>query len=304
MPDLTGRTAVVTGASSGIGEVTALELARHGAAVTLAVRSRERGALSADRIRAVAPDADVSVGLLDLADLSSVRAFAASWSDEHPVGLDLLVNNAGIMAVPQRTTVDGFESQLATNHLGPFALTGLLLPALVARPRSRVVTVSSNAHRFGRIDLDDLQRTRRYRAWSAYGASKLANLLFTAELDRRLSAVDAGVHAVAAQPGYSATHLVAGGPASRFGRVGTWVGSAANAVLAQSAEMGALPTLYAATAPGVPGGAYFGPDGFGEQRGYPRLVGRSAAAADADVARRLWAASEDLTGVRYPLDSV
>ena len=302
IPDLRGRTVVVTGASSGIGEVTALELARHGATVTLAVRSPERGDLAATRIRAAVPDADLAVEVLDLADLGSVRAFADRWSDANPVGLDLLVNNAGVMAVPRRLTVDGFESQLGTNHLGHFALTGLLLPALVARPRSRVVTVSSAAHRMGRMDFDDLQGARRYGAWRAYGQSKLANLLFTAELDRRLATAGTGVRAMAAHPGWAATNLVAGGPAAQFGRLGTWLGGAASTVLAQSAEMGALPTLCAATAPGVPGGAYVGPDGFAEQRGHPRLVGRSTAAADLASARRLWEASEVLTGVRYPLD--
>lgn len=302
IPDLSGRTAVVTGASAGIGLVTARELARHGAAVTLAVRSAERGQQAADRIRGAAPDADVRVGLLDLSDLSSVRSFADDWSGRHPDGLDLLVNNAGVMAVPRETTVDGFERQFATNHLGHFALTGLLLPALVARSRSRVVTVSSNAHRMGRISFDDLQGERHYRAWGAYAQSKLANLLFTAELERRLTAAGAGVHAMAAHPGWAATNLVANGPAAGSGSLGARLAGAANTVIGQSAEMGALPTLFAATAPGVPGGAYVGPGGFLEQRGYPRLVGRAKAASDPVAARLLWQASEDLTGVRYPLD--
>jgi NAD(P)-dependent dehydrogenase (short-subunit alcohol dehydrogenase family) len=302
MPDLTGRTAVVTGANSGIGLPTALALAQHGAEVTLAVRSPAKGDEAVQRILAAAPHARVTVQALDLADLTSVRGFAESWSAAHPDGLDLLVNNAGVMAIPRRQTADGFEMQLGTNHLGHFALTGLLLPALVARPRSRVVTVSSGAHRLGRIDIDDLMGTRSYNAWRAYGQSKLANLLFTLELQRRLDLAGVPILAVAAHPGYAATNLQAVGP-QMSGR--GWLAGPidlANRYLAQSAEMGALPTLFAATAPGLPGAAYVGPDGFMEQRGHPRLVGRSKAAMDTAMAGRLWAVSEDLTGVRYPLD--
>ena len=234
--------------------------------------------------------------------LASVRAFADQWSAAHPDGLDLLINNAGIMAIPRRTTVDGFEMQFGTNHLGHFALTGLLLPALVARPRSRVVTVSSGAHRLGRMDFDDLMGQRRYQRWRAYGQSKLANLLFTAELQRRLDLNGVPTLAVAAHPGYAATNLQAVGP-QMDGR--TWLEKPmdlANKVLGQSAEMGALPTLFAATAPGLPGNSYVGPDGFLEQRGWPRTVDRSAAAQSAADAERLWTASEALTGVLYPLD--
>jgi NAD(P)-dependent dehydrogenase (short-subunit alcohol dehydrogenase family) len=302
MPDLTGRTVVVTGANSGIGFEAAREFARHGADVTLAVRDTGKGETAAARIRAAAPHASVAVSRLDLADLASVRAFAADWSAAHPVGLDLLVNNAGVMAIPRRQTADGFEMQFGTNHLGHFALTGLLLPALVARPRSRVVSVSSGAHRLGRMDFDDLMGARRYHPWRAYGQSKLANLLFTSELQRRLDAADVPILAVAAHPGYAATNLQAVGP-QMSGR--GWLVQPmelANRFLAQSAEMGALPTLFAATAPGLPGGAYVGPDGFMEQRGHPRLVGRSSAAQNTVDARRLWEASERLTGVTYPLE--
>ena len=303
LPDLTGRTAVVTGANSGIGFHAARELAAHGASVTLAVRDHARGDAAVAAILAQHPGSDVSRGDLDLADLASVRAFAADWSAAHPEGLDLLVNNAGVMAIPRRLTADGFEMQFGTNHLGHFALTGLLLPALVARPRSRVVTVSSGAHRFGRMDFDDLMGERRYHPWRAYGQSKLANLLFTSELQRRLDASGVPVLAVAAHPGYAATNLQSVGP-SMSGR--GWLlqpMEAANRVLAQSAEMGALPTLFAATAPGLPGGSYVGPDGFLEQRGHPRLVGRSAAARDRVSARRLWDVSQALTGVAYPLEA-
>jgi NAD(P)-dependent dehydrogenase (short-subunit alcohol dehydrogenase family) len=302
LPDLTGRTAIVTGATSGIGLVTARALAGRGAATTLAVRDTSRGEATADTIRRTHPGALVEVGRLDLADLGSVRDFAAAWSSDHDSGLDLLINNAGVMALPRRESPDGFEMQLATNHLGHFALTGLLLPALVARPRSRVVTVSSTAHRMGRIDFDDLQGRRRYSAWRAYGQSKLANLLFAMELQRRLDLNGIPTLSLAAHPGYSATNLQAAGPQMR-GR--DWLAgpiAAMNRVLAQSPEQGALPTLLAATFPGLAGGSYIGPDGFLEARGHPRLVDRSPAARDEATARRLWDISEELTGVSYPLE--
>jgi len=303
MPDLTGRAAVVTGANSGIGLQTARQLAAHGADVTLAVRDEERGASAAAQISAWAPGAVVTVAQLDLADLSSVRAFANRWSQAYPDGLDLLINNAGIMATPRRVTPDGFESQLATNHLGHFALTALLLPALVARPRSRVVTVSSQVHRMGKIHFDDLMGERRYFAWGAYAQSKLANLLFTRELQRRLDVLGIPLRAMASHPGYAATNLQSAGPRMRNRG---WMERATdfgNQLFAQSAEMGALPSLFAATAPDLPGGAYAGPSGPFEQHGYPVLVGRSKAAMNDAVARRLWAVSEELTGVRFPLDA-
>jgi NAD(P)-dependent dehydrogenase (short-subunit alcohol dehydrogenase family) len=302
MPALTGRTAVVTGANSGIGFHTARELAAHGADVTLAVRNATKGTEALERILAEVPTATVSVGSLDLADLASVHGFADGWSLAHPEGLDLLINNAGVMAIPRRTTADGFEMQFGTNHLGHFALTGLLLPALIARPRSRVVTVSSGAHRFGRMDFDDLMGQRRYQRWRAYGQSKLANLLFTSELQRRLDVNAIPMLALAAHPGYAATNLQNVGPAMDGRSWMTKVMDSANGVLAQSAEMGALPTLFAATVPGLPGDSYVGPDGFLEQRGHPRLVDRSRAASVGSDARRLWSVSEDLTGVHYPLD--
>ncbi len=302
LPDLTGRTAIVTGASSGLGLVTARELAAHGAAVTLAVRDTAKGGRTAEMIRSISPGAAVEVAELDVADLASVRAFASRWSADHADGLDLLINNAGVMAIPRRESPDGYELQFATNHLGHFALTGLLLPALVARPRSRVVNVSSGAHRFGRMDFDDLMGERRYGAWRAYGQSKLANLLFTSELQRRLDLNALPMLALAAHPGYAATNLQSVG-VEMSGR--SWAQTPmalANRFLAQSADMGALPTLFAATAPGLPGDSYIGPDGFMEQKGHPRLVDRSTAAKDAEAAARLWTVSETLTGVHYPLD--
>lgn len=283
IPDQTGRTFVVTGASSGLGRQTTLALAAAGARVVLAVRDRGRGEAVARTV-----EGDVEVRLLDLADLSSVRAFADGWQGD----LDVLVNNAGIMAVPQGRTVDGFERQLGTNHLGPFALTNLLLPSIT----DRVVTVSSGVHRSGRVDLDDLGwERRRYSRFGAYGQSKLANLLFTLELERRLVADGSRVRALAAHPGWAATQLQRG-----FGRVGDGVAALANRLFAQSDAQGALPTLYAAVED-LPGGSYVGPDGPGELRGYPTLVGRSAAAGDAGLARALWTRSEELTGVRYPV---
>jgi NAD(P)-dependent dehydrogenase (short-subunit alcohol dehydrogenase family) len=285
LPDLTGRTAVVTGASSGLGVVTARELARAGARVVLAVRDVAKG----ERV-AAGLTGEREVRRLDLTDLASVRAFADGWSGD----IDLLVNNAGIMAVPEGRTTDGFELQIGTNHLGHFALTNLLLPHVT----DRVVTVASGAHRLGRIDLADLNwETRSYDSWRAYGQSKLANLLFTLELQRRLHDSGSDVRAVAAHPGYSATHLQ-GNTASRI-----WgpIMAVGNRLLAQSDEMGALPTLYAATAPDVPGGGYVGPDGIGEMRGHPTFVGRSKAAGDAETARGLWELSESLTGVTWPL---
>jgi NAD(P)-dependent dehydrogenase (short-subunit alcohol dehydrogenase family) len=297
IPALDGRTAVVTGANSGLGFHTALELARHGAHVVLACRDASRGQAALERIRSVAPEAAVELDELDLADLASVRKFAGARGQT----LDVLVNNAGVMAIPRRETADGFEMQLGTNHLGHFALTALLMPALLARPGARVVTVSSTVHRSGSIHFDDLMLERGYRPWKAYSQSKLANLLFAYELDRRARAAGRELASVAAHPGYAATNLQSVGPRERGSRLGVAVMRAANAVLAQSDAMGALPSLYAATAPAVEGGQYFGPGGIAQQRGYPKLVESNRASHDLDVARRLWEVSEELTGVRFSL---
>jgi NAD(P)-dependent dehydrogenase (short-subunit alcohol dehydrogenase family) len=282
LPDLSGRTIIVTGASSGLGAVTARELTRAGAHVVLAVRDVAKGEGVAASFTG-----DWEVRALDLASLASVRAFAAGWSGD----VDILINNAGIMAVPQGKTVDGFELQFGTNHLGHFALTNLLLPAVT----DRVVTVSSGAHRIGRMHLDDLNwEHRRYDRWRVYGQTKLSNLLFTKELQRRLDAASSPVRAVAAHPGYASTHLQSH-TGSRVNHV--LMNTIGNRLFAQSDEMGALPTLFAATQD-IPGGSFVGPDGFMEQRGHPKLVGRSKAAQDADAARRLWELSEELTGVK------
>ena len=284
IPDLRGRSAIVTGANSGIGRAAAAALAGAGARVVLAVRDVEKG-----KTAAAAMPGETDVRRLDLANLASVREFAAAWEGD----VDLLINNAGIMAVPQGVTKDGFELQFGTNHLGHLALTNLLLGHVTGR----VVTVSSTGHRIGKIDFGDLNWERRsYSRWRAYGQSKLANLLFTAELQRRLTAAGSGVLATAAHPGYASTNLQ-----FHSGRRGFDVVSGiGNRLLAQDEDGGALPTLYAATAD-VPGDSFAGPGGFMEQRGAPKLVGRSAAARDADVARRLWDVSEELTGVRFPL---
>ncbi|HWF75508.1 MAG TPA: oxidoreductase [Solirubrobacteraceae bacterium] len=292
IPDQAGRLAVVTGANSGLGLVTARELARAHASVVIACRNRAKGEQALETIRAAVPGAQAEVQEVDLADLASVRAFAARLREAHD-RVDLLINNAGIMAPPRRTTVDGFESQLGTNHLGHFALTGLLLPSLLA---ARVVTMTSAAHRIGRINFDDLQSERRYRRWLAYGQSKLANLLFAFELQRRASAAGTNLLSMAAHPGYAATNLQTAGPEVAYER---WSMAVANRVVAQSADMGALPALYAATAPDLPGGTFVGPDAWGGMRGHPQTTTAKATAYDTAVAGRLWDVSEELTGVHY-----
>jgi NAD(P)-dependent dehydrogenase (short-subunit alcohol dehydrogenase family) len=297
VPGLADRTFLVTGATSGIGLVTAAELACQGAAVTLAVRDLQRADSVMAAIRSRRADARVDAMRLDLADLASVRTFAEEWRSTHTQGLDVLINNAGVMAPPLRRTVDGFELQFGTNHLGHFALTGLLLPAISAD--GRIVTVSSGAHRMGRINFDNLDASSGYSRWAAYGQSKLANLLFTRELQDRLIRHGRTQIAVAAHPGYAATNLQTAGARMSGSKWSERFMSLANSVLAQSAEAGALPTLYAATAPDIAPGAYVGPDGLGEMRGKPTLVGMSAAAQDRATAQRLWTVSEELTGVHY-----
>jgi NAD(P)-dependent dehydrogenase (short-subunit alcohol dehydrogenase family) len=288
-PDQSGRTAVVTGANTGLGYETAAALAARGAHVVLAVRNLDKGKAAADLIVRRYPGAEVSLQELDLTSLESVREAANQLRAAHD-RIDLLVNNAGVMMTPKSTTKDGFELQFGTNHLGHFALTGRLLDRLLATPGSRVVTVSSMGHRAGRIRFDDLQSERRYHRLSAYGQSKLANLLFTYELQRRLAGTN--TVAVAAHPGGSSSEL------SRY------LPSAVQLVfrpLEQDTEMGALPTLRAATDPDATGGQYFGPGGFAEMRGYPKVVASNGRSHDGAVQRRLWTVSEDLTGVTYQL---
>jgi NAD(P)-dependent dehydrogenase (short-subunit alcohol dehydrogenase family) len=283
---------VVTGANSGLGLATTRELARAGARVVMACRNLTKAESARGEIEAAVPAAQLEVEELDLASLESVRAFAQRFKSSHD-GLDLLINNAGLMATPRARTADGFELQFGTNHLGHFALSGLLLGELRSRPDARVVTLSSTAHRTGRIAFDNLSGDRRYFRWRAYSQSKLANLLFALELDRRLRAAGWTVKSVAAHPGYAATNLQSTGPPL----IDRLVMIVPNAVIAQSDDMGALPTLYAATEPGVEGGTYVGPDGLGEQRGHPKPVSPNKAAQDEQVARRLWEISEEMTGV-------
>ena len=298
IPDQTGRTALITGANSGIGFEAARALAEHGARVVLACRSRVKADAAVQAIATTAPAADVSVLELDLADLDQVTVAAATFASAHD-RLDLLINNAGLMAIPKQTTVQGYEMQLGVNHLAHFALTGRLLDRLLATPGSRVVSISSQGHRPGRIAFDDLQSEQKYGPWKAYFQSKLANLLFVAELQRRLTAADSPTLALAAHPGGSRTNLGHENPGGILNTIGHVGRPVIEKIALQSAAMGALPTLRAATDPAVVGGEYFGPDGLGEQRGHPRVVGRSRRAQDEDVARRLWEVSEELTGVRY-----
>jgi NAD(P)-dependent dehydrogenase (short-subunit alcohol dehydrogenase family) len=292
IPDQSGRAAVVTGANSGLGLVTARELARAGARVVLACRTLDRGHAAVDEVRAAVPKAQLQLEELDLASLASVRGFAERFKATHD-GLDLLINNAGVMAPPRRRTADGFELQFGTNHLGHFLLTTLLLEKMEGRDDARVVTLSSTAHKMGRINFDNLNGDRHYFRWNAYGQSKLANLLFALELDRRLRSEGSAVKSLAAHPGYAATNLQSAAPPL----VDRLVMKVGNAVVAQSDEMGALPTLYAATQPGLEGGTYVGPDSFREQRGHPTIVQPSGRARDPETARRLWEVSERLTAV-------
>ncbi len=290
MPGQQGRLAVVTGANTGLGFETAQVLATGGATVVLAVRNVEKGKQAATRIVAAAPGATVTVQELDLSSLDSVRAAAAELRAGHP-GIDLLICNAGVMYPPRQTTHDGFELQFGTNHLGHFALTGLLLEQMLPVPGSRVVTVSSVGHRVrARINFDDLQWERSYSRVGAYGQSKLANLMFTYELQRRLSGAGTTI-AVAAHPGFAATELMRHTP----------MAAVVTPLFSQNAAMGALPVLRAATDPSVLGGQYYGPGGFLGLRGYPELAASSRRSHDEAVQRRLWAVSEDLTGVTFPV---
>lgn len=300
VPDQSKKIFVITGANSGIGYEAALVLAKKGADVTLACRSVEKAEAAVGLLRLAAPDATLRVKALDLSDLASVRAFAESFSGENE-RLDCLINNAGVMALPRTLTKDGFEMQIGTNHLGHFALTGLLLDRLVAAPSARVVTVSSQAHRVGTIDFDDMMGERRYDKWRAYGQSKLANLLFTLGLSRRLAEKHRNVLALAAHPGYAATDLQRRGPEASKSRLMGSLMAASNAIFAQSASKGALPTLRAATDPAAENGDYFGPGGPFESFGSPVKVKGNAKSQDVAVADRLWEASEKLTGVRYAL---
>jgi NAD(P)-dependent dehydrogenase (short-subunit alcohol dehydrogenase family) len=300
MPPLAGKLALVTGANSGLGLDTTIGLASHGARVVMACRDAEKARVAAGTVRAKVPAAAIDVMTLDLADLDSIHRFAQAFFTQFP-RLDILVNNAGVMALPLRRTRQGFEMQIGTNHLGHFALTGLLLDRLRAAPQARVVSLASQAHRItAGMDLDDLNWEHKpYKKWDAYGKSKLANLLFTFELGRRLRARATNVIAVAAHPGFAATNLQTAGPdmeGSKFGRRFMEIG---NVIFAQPAHMGALPSLYACSAADIANGDYIGPDGFQQMRGHPRKVDCSKAAKNPQTAATLWTLSEQLTEVSY-----
>ncbi|MDJ0344625.1 oxidoreductase [Streptomyces sp. H10-C2] len=295
IPDQTGRIAVVTGANSGIGYCAARELARHGARVVMACRSEVRGTAAAERLAAEVPAARVVFQRLDLGDLSSVRSFAEEYEGDR---LDLLVNNAGVMALPYAQTADGFETQFGVNHLGHFALTGLLLPKLLATPGARVVSVSSGMHAIANVDLGDLNSERSYRRWIAYGRSKSANLLFIHELARQLEAVGADVVAAAAHPGYAETNLQTAGAKLEGRKAAERLIGIGNRIIGQSAAAGALPTLYAATAPDVAPDSFTGPRWQG-WRGAPSRSWRASWTKDDRAGELLWTASEQLTGVAY-----
>lgn len=296
IPSLNGKLALVTGANSGLGYHTALELARKGAHVILACRSIERARSALNQIQSQVAGANAEVLALDLASLASIRALVESVQQKYE-HLHILINNAGVMGIPRRLTADGFEMQFGTNHLGHFALTGLLLGMLQTTPESRVVTVSSLMHQFGRMDFDDLMGEKTYDPWRAYSQSKLANLLFAYELQRRLAARQSATRSMGAHPGYAATHLQFVSAEMKGSRLERWFNQIANTLFAQPAEQGALPLLYAATAPQLAGGTYIGPNGWGGSRGDPALVKSNPRSYDLDSARQLWQVSEQLTGV-------
>jgi NAD(P)-dependent dehydrogenase (short-subunit alcohol dehydrogenase family) len=298
IPNLKGKTAMVTGANIGLGYHAALELARKGSHVIMACRTVSRALAALDQILAEVPGASLELTTLDLASLASIHSFAGTFQSKYSQ-LHILINNAGVMDIPRRRTADGFEMQFGTNHLGHFALTGLLLKTICETPGSRIVTVSSMMHQAGVIDFDDLMGEHRYDSWGAYSQSKLANLLFAYELQRKLDERKSSALSLAAHPGYAATHLQFVGAEMRSSVVQRWMMRTGNFLFAQSAAQGALPELYAATAPQVEGGAYIGPDGWGGSRGYPTVVRSNARSHNRAVAQRLWQISEQLTGVIY-----
>jgi NAD(P)-dependent dehydrogenase (short-subunit alcohol dehydrogenase family) len=299
IPSQAGKTALITGANSGIGYQAAVELARHGAHVLLGCRNAAKGAAALSKLLAEVPTASAEVVSLDVASLASIREFAASFA-ARGVKLDLLINNAGVMALPTRElTADGFERQFGTNHLGHFALTGLLIPQLLAAPAPRVVTVASLAHRNGKIVFDNLQSEKKYVPWDAYNASKLANILFARELQRRATAAGTPLLSIPVHPGVSVTNIIDNGPGATGLKV--VVLKLLAPVLMQPDTAGALPTLYAATSPDAKGAEYIGPDGFMEMKGAPVVVQPKPQALDDVVGKKLWTVSEELTGVVYPV---
>ena len=300
IPNLNGKTAVVTGANSGLGFQTSLELARKGAHVVLACRNLTRGQAAGRQILEKIPGASLEVLPLDLGDLQSVQSFVETFQQKYS-HLHILINNAGVTGIPRTLTKNGFEMQFGVNHLGHFALTGRLFETILMTPGSRLVTVGSLAHRYGDIHFDDLMSEKHYSDWAAYAQSKLANLLFAFELQRRLSAAGSETISLAAHPGYSETRLLTGGPELSGVEWKKVLYRLGNFLLAQPPDRGALPELYASVDPQAQGGAYIGPSGWGEMFGYPKVVQAHPKARDRDLAERLWRVSEELTGVRFPL---
>ena len=296
--DLDGRTAIVTGANSGLGWWMARSLAAHGAHVVMACRNHDKASAAADEIRAQTPDVSLEIRVVDVADLGSIRRFANDWGER---AVDILINNAGVMATPKRATVDGFELQIGTNYLGAYALTGLLLPALEAAPEARVVAITSFAAYGGRIALTNLNSTRHYQKWVAYSQSKLADVVFANELERRARAASLDLISLSAHPGYSATHLQSVGPQMSGRQISAHFWAATNKYFAQAPRCGSWPALYAATAPDMVGGLVIGPDQWQGARGHPRVVGTPRAALDPVLGRMLWDESARLTGVDFGL---
>jgi NAD(P)-dependent dehydrogenase (short-subunit alcohol dehydrogenase family) len=299
IPDLTGKIAIVTGANSGTGYEATRALASKGATVVMGCRNLEKAEAAAEKIKVKLPEAKLEIIQLDLSDLSSVKKFTEIYAEKHHK-LDMLLNNAGIMMPPYSKTVDGFELQLGTNHMGHFALTGLLLELLIATEGSRVVTMSSDAHSMGKFDFDDVLLENSYGRMSAYGRSKLANLLFAYELQRKLDAAGLNTLSTASHPGWSATNLQTTGPRKGGGgRLMSWSLRVGNFLLAQSAAMGALPMLYGVTSPEAEGGEYYGPRGLGGWRGHPKRTESNDRSHNEEDAKRLWEISEELTGIKY-----
>lgn len=303
VPDLSGRIAIVTGANSGLGYETARVLVGKGAYVIVASRDATKGQEAVRLLLKEHSKGRATFLALDLANLASVRQFVQQFSQQFKT-LDLLINNAGVMHLPYRTTADGFEMQFGTNHLGHFALTGLLLPVILQTPRARIVTVSSGLHQSGHINFDDLHGKTKYNEYGAYSQSKLANVLFAYELQRKFAAHHVNALSIAAHPGYAATNLQFGASNMTGSALRSGIASIMNALFAQSAEMGALPLLYAAVSPDLRGGEYVGPSGFMEMRGYPAVAKSNAESYDLAVAKRLWDVSEKLTGIVYQFEAV
>jgi len=298
MPDLAGKTALVTGANSGLGYYTCLELARKGAHVILAARNKEKGHAAVEKIRSELPNASLQFMKLDLANIETIKYFAGSLKEEYDK-LDILVNNAGVMAIPLLRTAQGFEMQFGTNHLGHFALTALLFSFMESTPGSRIVTVSSLMHKIGKINFDDLNWEKSYSKWPAYGQSKLANLLFTLELDRRIKESGKQVKAMTSHPGYASTNLQTRGGEMEGSKMNVLMNKLMNKLMAQPAWKGALPSLYAATCEKAGSGKFYGPSGLGAVRGYPREEKINPKFTDPEIAKRLWEESEKMVGFKF-----